>query len=212
VSVMARPPLPPARLLAFDPLQVLALAMSGLPPLLARSRGHGGGRRPLPPPHDDRDCPGDHQQGKQPGEDIGRGVHQVLHLLPVSPSRVPGPGQAADPGHAPGRCVDAEANWPHAGITRGQRDERPHHRQQAPDEDGPPAIAIEPALRPLDAGPAAKEPRPSARGRLASVPASPPGQKAADHIARHAGHDDQRQAQVHPSHCARRYRTAKGHR
>jgi hypothetical protein len=85
-------------------------------------------------------------------------------------------------------------------------------RQQAPDKDGTPAIAIEPALGPLDPGPAAEEPRPSTRGRLASVPASRPGQIAADHIARHAGHDDQRQAEVHPGHRTRRYRSAQRHR
>src|SRR5215471_7154028 len=98
------------------------------------------------------------------------------------------------------------------GVTRGQRDEGPHHRQQAPDEDGPPAVAIEPAPGPLDAGAAAEKPRPTVRGRLASVPAGRPGRIAADYIARHAARDDQRQVEVYPGHRARRYSSAEGHR
>src|SRR5262249_28159086 len=117
----------------------------------------------------------------------------------------------ADPGHAADCGVNAEANWPHAGVTRGQRDKGPHDRQQAPDEDGPAAVAVEPALGSLHAGPAAEEPRPPARGRLASEPARPPGQVAADHVAHHAGHYDECQVEVHARHRSRGYRSPEGH-
>src|SRR5690348_6504411 len=127
---------------------------------------------PAPPaPYDDCDYGGDHEQDGQPGDDVGRGTDQVLHVLPIRPGRIAGPGQAADPGHAADRGVHAEAHWPHAGVAGRQRDERPDHGQQAPEEDGPPAVAIEPVPRPLDARPAAKEPRPPPGRRLTAVPA-----------------------------------------
>lgn len=63
----------------------------------------------------------------------------MLNVLPVSPGRIPGPGQTADPGHAADCHVDAEANWPRVSAAGRPRDERPYRRQQAPDEDRPAA-------------------------------------------------------------------------
>src|SRR5438270_5888741 len=112
----------------------------------------------------------------------------AVKALPASADRPPDAGEREAPDRRPEERRDRVRREPHPEDTGGDRDERANDGGDPPDEDGPVAPAVEPALgavellgREVEEAPASLEQRPAAVG------ADPPAGDRADEVADRSG-------------------------
>src|SRR5689334_11588425 len=117
-----------------------------------------------------------------------RDVEVVVEVLVVGPERIPDRGEGKGPGGRAGNRPPQVRPEPHLEHAGWDRDERAHDRGDAPEQDGPSVMPVEPALRSLE--PAATEveqARVPLGERPAAVAADAPAGDRADEIAERAG-------------------------
>src|SRR5215469_68197 len=181
-----------------------------LPVGRARALAAGSAVCPMPPDvPPDRDDEADHHH---PRDDVGRTTEGAGDGLPVGADRVAGVGERGDPRDGADGRVDPEPDRLHPREASGQRDEGPHHRQEAPDQDGPRAVPGEPGAGAVQVVLAQPEPvAPAAQRGLAAVSARGPREVAADDVARHPGSDDRDEVEAGPWDRTGGERTREGH-